>query len=99
MTGEGDSTMPVDSFKYLPRSIAAYYRNMPVQKLEHVPFTPLPRPLSESRFALVTTAGVTAGDQPRFGQEGERRSPMSGDATDRHISRYLREAEPGAAHR
>jgi len=90
--------MPVDSFKYLPGSIAAYYRNMPVQKLEPVPFTPLAKPLSESRFALVTTAGVTAGDQPPFDQEGERRNPMWGDPTYRHISRDVRQDEIGAWH-
>ena len=50
--------MPVDSFKYLPGSIAAYYRNMAVQRRDPLPWTPLQTPLSRARFALVTTAGV-----------------------------------------
>ena len=38
--------MTVDSFKFLPGSIAAYYRNLPVQREEPVPFAPLARPLA-----------------------------------------------------
>ncbi len=29
--------MPVDSFKYLPGSIAAYYRAMPTQRIDPIP--------------------------------------------------------------
>ncbi len=39
--------MTVDSFKFLPGSIAAYYRNLPVQREEPAPFNPLAKPLSE----------------------------------------------------
>ena len=54
--------MPVDSFKYLPPSIAGYYRNMPVQKEEPIGWTPLAKPLNECRVALVTTAGIYVKD-------------------------------------
>jgi len=37
--------MPVDSFKYLPGSIAGYYRAMPVQRIE-----PIPGPRSASPY-------------------------------------------------
>ena len=50
--------MTVDSFKYLPRSIAAYYQTLVVQKADPIPWTPLAKPLSECRVAAVTTAGI-----------------------------------------
>src|SRR5438105_3612824 len=93
-----ENPMPVDSFKYLPGSIAAYYRAMAVQKTEPVPFTPLAKPLSESRFALVTTAGITSADDTPFDQEGERSNPMWGDPSYRRIPRDLRQSDIRAWH-
>jgi D-proline reductase (dithiol) PrdB len=91
--------MPVDSFKFLPGSIAAYYRNLPVQKTEPVPWTPLAKPVSESRFALVTTAGIyVEGVDPGFDQEGERRNPLWGDPTFRRIPRDVRPDQVGISH-
>ena len=91
--------MPVDSFKYLPGSIAAYYRNMPVQKEDPIPWTPLAKPLSESRFALVTTAGIyVEGAEPPFDMEREKREPMWGDPTFRCIPRDVHQDQIGASH-
>ncbi len=50
--------MPVDSFKYLPRLIAAYYQSTNRQPELPSPWTPLRRPLSECTFGLVTSGGV-----------------------------------------
>ncbi len=78
--------MTVDSFKFLPGSIAAYYRNLPVQREEPVPFTPLGKPLEQCRFALVTTAGIYhKGKEPPFDAEREKREPMWGDPSFRRI--------------
>lgn len=91
--------MAVDSFKFLPRSLAAYFQNMPARRLEPVPFTPLARPLNECRFALVTTAGVYVRDQdPPFDIEREKREPMWGDPTYRRIPRDVRQEQIGVAH-
>ncbi len=91
--------MPVDSFKFLPGSIAAYYRNLAVLKADPIPWTPLRKPLSETRFALVTTAGIyVEGAAPGFDQEGERRNPMWGDPTFRRIPRDVRTEQIGASH-
>ena len=91
--------MTVDSFKFLPGSIAAYYRNLPVQREEPVPFTPLAKPLSASRFALVTTAGIhRKGAEPPFDTEREKREPFWGDPTFRRIPRDVRQEEIGACH-
>jgi D-proline reductase (dithiol) PrdB len=91
--------MPVDSFKYLPGSIAAYYRNLAVPKMDPIPWTPLTKPLSETRFALVTTAGIYVEEkEPPFDQEGERKNPMWGDPTFRRIPRDVRPEQVGASH-
>ena len=91
--------MTVDSFKFLPGSIAAYYRNLPVQREEPVPFTPLAKPLSECRFALVTTAAIhDKGKEPPFDTEREKREPAWGDPTFRRISREVKQGDIGACH-
>jgi D-proline reductase (dithiol) PrdB len=91
--------LPVDSFKFLPGSIAAYYRNLPTQRAEPLPFTPLAKPLSDCRFALVTTAGIhQLGSEPPFDSDRERREPMWGDPTFRRIPRDVRQEEIGACH-
>ena len=90
--------MTVDSFKFLPGSIAAYYRNLPVQREEPVPFTPLAKPLRASRFALVTTAGIHRKGTEPFDTEREKREPFWGDPTFRRIPRDVRQEEIGACH-
>ena len=91
--------MPVDSFKYLPGSIAGYYRNMPVTKVDPIPWTPLAKPLSECRVSLVTTAGIYVKDvDPPFDAEREKREPMWGDPTYRRIPRDVRQEQIGASH-
>ena len=91
--------MAVDSFKYLPGSIAAYYRNLPAQREEPVPWTPLRKPLAECRFALVTTAGIyVKGLEPPFDTEREQRQPTWGDPSYRRIPRDVRQEQIGASH-
>ena len=91
--------MAVDSFKYLPGAIAAYYRNLPVQREEPLPWTPLRKPLRETRFALVTTAGIyVKGAEPPFDAEREKREPMWGDPTFRRVPRDVRQEQIGASH-
>jgi hypothetical protein len=36
--------MAVDSYKWLPGSLANYYRALPIQKAEPIPWTPLAKP-------------------------------------------------------
>jgi D-proline reductase (dithiol) PrdB len=91
--------MPVDSFKYLPGSIAGYYRNLTVPREDPIPWTPLAKPLNESRFALVTTAGIfVKGAEPPFDADREKREPMWGDPTFRRIPREVRQEQIGASH-
>ncbi|MDI6857319.1 MAG: glycine/sarcosine/betaine reductase selenoprotein B family protein [Dehalococcoidia bacterium] len=88
----------VDSFKWLPPSMAAYYRARPIEKQE-VPWAPLKKPLNQCRFSVVTTGGVyVKGKQPPFDVERERREPFWGDPTYRVIPRDVRQEEIGVAH-
>jgi len=91
--------MPVDSFKFLPRSIAAYYQTLVVQKADPIPWAPLAKPVSEARFSLVTTAGIYVKDveQP-FDAEREKREPMWGDPTYRRIPRDVRQDKIVGSH-
>jgi|SRR3972149_1335972 len=91
--------MPVDSFKYLPRSIAAYYQTLVVQKADPIPWTAFSKPLNECRVAAVTTAGIYNKDSdPPFDAEREKREPMWGDPTYRRIPRDVRRDQIGASH-
>jgi D-proline reductase (dithiol) PrdB len=91
--------MAVDSFKYLPRSIAAYYQTLVVQKADPIPWTPLAKPLSECRIAAITTAGIYNKDTDSpFDAEREKREPMWGDPTYRRIARDIRQERIGASH-
>ena len=91
--------MPVDSFKYLPRSLRGYYESRPVPRREPVPWTPLGKLLSEAKLALVTTAGIwVEGSEPSFDYEREKREPMWGDPTFRWIPRGTKQEQIGAGH-
>jgi D-proline reductase (dithiol) PrdB len=91
--------MPVDSFKWMPASIAGYYRNLPVQREEPIPWTPLAKPLTRCRFALVTTAGIyVPGREPPFDAEREERKPTWGDPSYRTIPRDTPQEKIGACH-
>ena len=93
--------MPVDSNKWLPHSLATW-----IQKTWHVPdetsttpFTPLSKPLSETRFALLTTGGLyLKGKQQPFDMEREEREPDWGDPTYRVIPKDAKLGEIGVAH-
>lgn len=78
--------MPVDSFKFLPRIIEMFYKLNEGEPYDEIPWTPLTKPVQESIFGLVTSAGLydRARDQP-FDLESERSDPTWGDPTARMI--------------
>jgi D-proline reductase (dithiol) PrdB len=91
--------MPVDSFKYLPRVIAYYYRTSDRQPELPIPWTPLPGPLSECTFGLVTTGGLYhQSAEPPFDLEREKAEPTWGDPTYRTLPTDIAQAELGASH-
>jgi hypothetical protein len=72
--------MTVDSFKFLPRLIAMFYRMTKREPEMPIPWTSLGRPLSECTFGLVTSAGLYLRESDRpFDVERERQNPTWGD--------------------
>ena len=91
--------MAVDSYRWLPGMLAAYYRNLPLEREEPIPWTPVRRPLSECRFALVTSGGIhVKGREPPFDTEREEREPLWGDPSFRTIRRDVQQDQIGACH-
>jgi D-proline reductase (dithiol) PrdB len=91
--------MPVDSFKYLPRIIAAYYQMTECEPVLPIPWTPLSRPLGDCRFGLVTSGGLYHREvDPPFDLERERREPSWGDPTYRVLPSDIPQAQVGASH-
>jgi len=76
--------MPVDSFKWLPRSLAGYFQAMQVPEPDGMPWTPLRKPVK--------------GDQEPFDLDRERREPFWGDPTYRAIPSDVRQEQIGVAH-
>jgi D-proline reductase (dithiol) PrdB len=91
--------MPVDSYKWLPPTLKAYFANMQVPPYDGVPWTPLRKPLSESRIALVTTAGICMrGVEPTFDYNREWEHPMWGDPTYRTFPRDVKQEQVQTGH-
>ena len=91
--------MPVDSFKYLPRLIAAIYQTTELAPELPIPWTPLPYPLPECKFGLVTSGGLYhRGVEPPFDLQREIDDPTWGDPTFRIIPIDIKQEELGASH-
>lgn len=91
--------MEVDSFKYLPRVIAALYSMTEREPELPIPWTPLAKPLAESTFALVTTGGLYhKGKQRPFDLEREIQEPTWGDPSYREIASDTLQSDIAASH-
>ncbi len=90
--------MPVDSFRFLPRSFLGSYEQMSWEADAAV-WTPLAVPIEEATVALLTSAGLYLKDtQQPFDLEREKRNPTWGDPTYRVIPRDVEQSQLGAAH-
>jgi D-proline reductase (dithiol) PrdB len=91
--------MPVDSFKFLPRIIAAFYQATERKPEFPIPWTPLPGPLNELKFGLVTSGGLHhRGHEPPFDVKREIEEPTWGDPTFRTIPADIQPDEVGVSH-
>ena len=89
----------VDSFKFLPRLIGAFYQTVEREPELPIPWTPVERPLSALKFGLVTSGGLyVRSAQPPFDVEREKREPTWGDPTYRAIPSATTPAEIGVSH-
>ena len=91
--------MEVDSFRYLSPLIKRYYQLSRMERELPIPFTPLRKPLPESRFGLVTSGGLyhRGHDRP-FDADRERREPAWGDPSFRVLPADMDPAEVGVSH-
>ena len=62
---------------FLSRALGGQIPDEPTH--DAIPWTPLEKPLSESRIALLSTAGISMKHDPPFDMETERVNPMRGD--------------------
>ena len=91
--------MTVDSFKFLPRLIAMFYRMTKREPQMPIPWTPLDRPLADCTFGLVTSGGLYVRDSdPPFDVERERQNPTWGDPSFRVIPREIERGAVGVSH-
>jgi hypothetical protein len=63
-----------------------------------IPWTPLSKPLGESRVALLSSAAIALNDDTPFDQEGERRNPWWGDPSFRVLPRDTRTNDAKSYH-
>ena len=76
----------VDSFRYVDFGTRQVMRAWMAREPRRQPvWTPLQKPLAQSRLSIVSSAAIARLDDPPFDTEGERRNPWWGDSTYRRI--------------
>ena len=82
-----DSEKAVNGFRFLPPSLGAWIaKDIPAQPFKgDIPWTPLKKPISETTFALMTSAGISMKNDPPFDVAREKREPAWGDPSVRRI--------------
>lgn len=94
--------MSINSFQWLPPSLAAWLQDkwkVPDER-GTTPFSPLKKPVSGMRFALVTTGGLFLKDtQEPFDMAREERAPDWGDPTYRVIPSSAKLSDVKVAHK
>jgi D-proline reductase (dithiol) PrdB len=90
----------VDGFRFMPPSLSAWFsKDIPTEGFnDYIPWTPLKKPLSETTFSLMTSAGISLRTDPPFDVEREKREPAWGDPTGREIPKTATEADINANH-
>ena len=85
----------VNGFHFMPPSLGAWIgKSIPENEFEgQIPWTPLKKPLSETVFSLMTSAGINMKTDPDFNMERERQEPAWGDPSYRQISRNAQESD------
>ena len=87
-------TKTVDSFRFISGITKRMIKNwISMEKPRPIPWTPLPKPLSECNVALLSSAGIALKDDLPFDQEGEHQNPWWGDPTYRVIPKTTTEKD------
>jgi D-proline reductase (dithiol) PrdB len=79
----------VNGFRFLPPGLAAWVRALIEEEAYDgpIPWTPLPGPLSQLTFSLITSAGISLKSDPPFDMEREKKEPTWGDRSHRTLPR------------
>ncbi len=90
----------VDGFRFLPPGLKAWVKTfIPDGDYQGtIPWTPVSKPLNQTTFALVTSAGISLKTDPPFDMEREKREPLWGDRSYRKIPRGTTEKEIDCNH-
>jgi len=85
----------VDGFRFMPPSLGAWIaKDIPQDPFSgDIPWTPLQKPVKETTFALMTSAGISMKTDSPFDVEREKREPEWGDPTSRRIPATAGEAD------
>ena len=77
----------VNGFKFMPPSLGAWIgKDIPGEPFGgKIPWTPLKKPISETTFTLMTSAGISMKTDAPFDVERERLEPAWGDPSSRQI--------------
>lgn len=92
--------MSVNSFKFMPRTLAESLKVWPYVDTsgEEIPWTRPVKPVKESKVALVSSGGLYHKDDVPFDLDRERREPLWGDPSFREIPRGISQQDMRAAH-
>ena len=95
-----DTPKVVDGFRFMPPSLRAWMsKDIPAEDFSgDIPWTPLSKPLSQIRFSLMTSAGISLKSDPPFDVEREKREPTWGDPSHREIPKTATEADIDVNH-
>jgi len=85
----------VDGFRFMPPSLRAWLsKDIPADPFKgFIPWTPVPKPLKELAFSLMTSAGISLKSDPPFDMDREKREVVWGDPTHREIPRNAVEGD------
>jgi len=77
----------VNGFQFMPPSLGAWIgKDIPTEPFSgDIPWTPLKKPLRETTFTLMTSAGISMTTDPPFDVEREKQEPAWGDPSSRQI--------------
>lgn len=90
----------VDGFRFMPPTLRSWFKkDIPDDDYKGlIPWTPLKRPVPQTTFALMTSAGISLKTDPPFDMEQEKRNPLWGDPTHREIPRNSLQDQIDANH-
>ncbi|HXG17501.1 MAG TPA: glycine/sarcosine/betaine reductase selenoprotein B family protein [Methylomirabilota bacterium] len=89
----------VDSYRFSGPAAKIMRQAIPQEpQYDWIPWTPLKKPLSTCRVALLTTAGISLTSDPPFNMERERQNPYWGDPSFRRLPSWATEKDIAVNH-